>query len=635
MHAKARSGGRTSSHESARTCPAPLPTIARPSPLQVVVPPRRGSIRIALAIFSRELDAAGDLRSRRARPFQPPAARRCGRRRALLCARQPSELAVPVFVETRRSAARAAREAIDRRCAARAARHECFGRARASVQTRYAIAVGHARRPGRERFCCACSAAPAPRGLGGGMPSAQRGTSSARSSAAWRDDLRAWLRRTGDRIRRGRYECRIVSIPANRIRADLIPLPEVAVQSRSWTCSPAKPTSPARRGGMLRGGGQREIEGRIVEPTNERLRHRPGGGAGRRRAACSASCCGGRCGARQDGRPVRVPITSRRPCASWKRTVATPRCPATGWNASATTLVLTGGRGRRTPIARSSPIGVDPLPPNTSGITVYPREVELAEAGWHDVGGRDGIRRQRSRPENRGHQWHAVSVAIVRRDLCHGSLAVRNRRPGDRFTPPGLSGRKKLQDLFRRSKSAQKRPRSACRLVVDEADRIVWVAGRIDGAFQVTDPAQAVLTLRLRPKKARFGTTGLGWQRWWRLCVTSTLKSLMFWVVLVVIGVLIWNFSTEVPAAHERTDCVPASSCRGPIEEAWASVTITGQRPHRPHARSASSSTYVPSSCTTRLVNKLTRSRHCRDGEGADRQPVGDRCRVLVGARSC
>jgi hypothetical protein len=36
-------------------------------------------------------------------------------------------------------------------------------------------------------------------------------------------------------------------------------------------------------------------------------------------------------------------------------------------------------------------------------------------------------------------------------------------------------------------------------LVVDESDQIVWVAGYgIDEAFEVTDPAQGMLLLRLR-----------------------------------------------------------------------------------------------------------------------------------------
>ena len=56
------------------------------------------------------------------------------------------------------------------------------------------------------------------------------------------------------------------------------------------------------------------------------------------------------------------------------------------------------------------------------------------------------------------------------------SLAVRNRRPGDRFRPVGLDGRKKLQDFFVDRKVAAA-TRDAVPLVVDETDRIVWVAG--------------------------------------------------------------------------------------------------------------------------------------------------------------
>ena len=91
-----------------------------------------------------------------------------------------------------------------------------------------------------------------------------------------------------------------------------------------------------------------------------------------------------------------------------------------------------------------------------------------------------------------------TDVALVRSDLCRGSLAVRNRRPGDRFRPVGLDGQKKLQDYFVDRKVARNE-RDSVPLVVDETDRIVWVAGfGIDEAFRVTDPAQAVLILKLR-----------------------------------------------------------------------------------------------------------------------------------------
>jgi tRNA(Ile)-lysidine synthase len=88
--------------------------------------------------------------------------------------------------------------------------------------------------------------------------------------------------------------------------------------------------------------------------------------------------------------------------------------------------------------------------------------------------------------------------ALVRSDLCAGPLAVRNRRPGDRFSPVGLGGRKKLQDFFVDRKVARGQ-RDSVPLVVDETDRIVWIAGYgIDDAFRVTDPAQTVLILRLK-----------------------------------------------------------------------------------------------------------------------------------------
>ena len=127
-------------------------------------------------------------------------------------------------------------------------------------------------------------------------------------------------------------------------------------------------------------------------------------------------------------------------------------------------------------------------------------------------------------------QRRAAASCVAARPVP-GALAVRNRRPGDRFRPLGLGGRKKLQDFFvDRKVPAQSADRVP--LVVDEADRIVWVAGyAIDEEFRVTDPAQAVVILRLK---------AVG-----RLCLNSTLKSLLFWMVLVVVGVLIWNFSTK------------------------------------------------------------------------------------------
>jgi tRNA(Ile)-lysidine synthase len=89
-------------------------------------------------------------------------------------------------------------------------------------------------------------------------------------------------------------------------------------------------------------------------------------------------------------------------------------------------------------------------------------------------------------------------IAVVRQDVVAGSIRVRNRRPGDRFRPIGVGGWKKLQDYFvdRKVPAAK---RDAVPVVVDQSDRIVWVAGYgIDEAFRVMDPSQSVLLLRLR-----------------------------------------------------------------------------------------------------------------------------------------
>ena len=102
-----------------------------------------------------------------------------------------------------------------------------------------------------------------------------------------------------------------------------------------------------------------------------------------------------------------------------------------------------------------------------------------------------GVQALRSTPRNRG-------VAVVTADGLTAPLAVRNRRPGDRFRPFGLDGQKKLQDFLTDRKVARA-DRDRIPLVVDENDRILWVAGHeIDEAFRVTDASRAVLILTLR-----------------------------------------------------------------------------------------------------------------------------------------
>jgi len=120
-----------------------------------------------------------------------------------------------------------------------------------------------------------------------------------------------------------------------------------------------------------------------------------------------------------------------------------------------------------------------------------PGEVRVPEAGC--VVSAEVVDRFEPAALTAGH-----GVAAVRLDKSTGGLAVRNRRPGDRFRPLGLGGRKKLQDFFVDQKVVRER-RDSVPIVVDDHDRIVWVAGHtISEDFRVIDPAQAVLILRLK-----------------------------------------------------------------------------------------------------------------------------------------
>jgi tRNA(Ile)-lysidine synthase len=120
-----------------------------------------------------------------------------------------------------------------------------------------------------------------------------------------------------------------------------------------------------------------------------------------------------------------------------------------------------------------------------------PGEVVVPEA--HGLVIAEEVRAEPANPLSaRGHE------ALIRRDLCGARLTVRNRRPGDRFRLLGLGGRKKLQDLFVDRKIARA-ARDRIPLVVDETGRILWVAGvGIAEEFRVTDLAQPMLILRFK-----------------------------------------------------------------------------------------------------------------------------------------
>lgn len=84
----------------------------------------------------------------------------------------------------------------------------------------------------------------------------------------------------------------------------------------------------------------------------------------------------------------------------------------------------------------------------------------------------------------------------VDKDKIQGSLAVRNRRDGDRFQPLGMNGSKKLKDYFI-DRKVPRSERDAIPLVVD-GNNIIWVAGhQINENYKVTRNTKNILQLKI------------------------------------------------------------------------------------------------------------------------------------------
>src|SRR5262245_860507 len=77
-----------------------------------------------------------------------------------------------------------------------------------------------------------------------------------------------------------------------------------------------------------------------------------------------------------------------------------------------------------------------------------------------------------------------------------GPLGVRSRQPGDRISPPGLGGRKKLQDLFVDAR-LPRADRDRVPVVVDAQDQVVWVPGHAVSADFQAGREDAMILLKL------------------------------------------------------------------------------------------------------------------------------------------
>ena len=89
--------------------------------------------------------------------------------------------------------------------------------------------------------------------------------------------------------------------------------------------------------------------------------------------------------------------------------------------------------------------------------------------------------------------------AVFDADCVQAPLLIRSWRPGDRFAPSGLGGKKKVQDFFVDAKIPRWQ-RGRVALVVDAGDRILWVVGhRRAETCRVTERTNRVVRIRARP----------------------------------------------------------------------------------------------------------------------------------------
>jgi tRNA(Ile)-lysidine synthase len=391
------------------------------------------------------------------------------------------ELDIPLYVEQRDVAALARFGNVSIEQAAHDARHEFFARAAIHANASV-VAVAHTRNDQAETFLLRLVRGAGPRGLSGMHPrsgivvrpfvetprSHVRSFVSARQIAFREDETNQ------DR-----------SIPRNRIRHELLPFLEMRFSPRIVDVLDREATI-AREDADYLDGAAREAAARLmartgagVELSADGLLHEAPAVARRVIRIAQQLASGGFVGFEAVDAVLRFAVS---------KSSGPIDLPGHRVNRRGDTLVLTRSAGHSAatrPISFTYELGV---PGNvkvpeagcaiSADITIVPPG-ESAMALWTLTGRSD--------------------EAILEAGGLIGPLSVRNRRPGDRFRPLGLRGRKKLQDLFVDAKVSRDE-RDTTPIILDSAGHIVWVPGHaLAEQFRVTDRTRAVVILKRQP----------------------------------------------------------------------------------------------------------------------------------------
>jgi len=398
------------------------------------------------------------------------------------CRELASSLELPIDVERAdvAQAAAAARVSIEQ--AAHLARHEFFDRAAARLNAT-AVAVAHTKDDQAETFLLRLLRGAGPRGLGGMHP--RSGIVVRPFIESSRDDVRAFLRERHIDFREDASN-EDLGIPRNRIRHELLPLLDerfapgiVDVLDRA--------AAIARDDAEFLDGAASAAAERLVQRTPQgveldaaALVREPPAIARRVIRLAQQSLAGERfVGFDAVEAVLRFAVS---------KSTGQLDLPGHRVNRRGGTLVLTTSRGREKP----APIPEFNYPLEVPGQVMVPEAACAISAATSEV------------PSGRSAAdiWRLPGPsdeAVVAAGRLAPPLSVRNRRPGDRFRPLGLHGRKKLQDLFV-DKKIDRSEREITPVVVDSAGRIVWVAGHaLAEEFRVTDATRDVVILKRVP----------------------------------------------------------------------------------------------------------------------------------------
>ena len=373
-------------------------------------------------------------------------------------------------VEVRRVAA-AERRSIEE--AARRLRYAALERGR-RVLGADRMAVGHTRDDQAETVLLRLLRGAGPRGLAGIYP--RNGTIVRPLLDVGREQLRAWSADKGITYVEDASN-RDLANPRNRVRHEVLP----ALQAWFGASVPtrlARTAEVARADEELLAELTRGLLQQLVRIDREQVRVDVAGAmlapvALRRRLLMEALR---RAGVREPG------FAEIDGLAAMLESEAAPGVDLPGHvraDRNGSAVVLTGRGPRR-----------DAAPPFRYALPV-PGRVWIAEvsATMHaDVGLLDG-QLPKGTPD--------APVAVVGCAQVTEGLFVRNWRPGDALRPVGLSGTKKLQDLFV-DRKVSRAERHRLPLVVDRHDKVVWVPGHaLDEVYRASAGDSGVVVLKL------------------------------------------------------------------------------------------------------------------------------------------